>query len=394
MIKKLLFVLVLLIPMSLAAQDNDPFGGGGGGSNDDPFGSGGSGTDPFGSSTPAPNTPNVPTTTQPDTEVFDPAPSDTTDDNSFGFGDDSSSDSSGGFGAPTSGPGGSGFGGGGDLFENLVDTLQEPLVQEFPWKQKAINDRPVLANYDVQEDDVFWAKTVFREIDVREKLNHPFAYPRAPFMTILLDIVQKNDIAVYKEDFFSGREFSEESNWDDVKSDFVKTEDVTVYDLDASGNEIELTETITESFRSSKVKRFKIKEVWYFDKKHSRMKVRIMGIAPLVEVTAADLDADAVLVQQLGLTGQAAQQTLFWVFFPDLREHLARYETINPLNDALRMSWDDLLTSRYFSSYITKTSNPLDRKIEDYTKNKLEALYESEKIKEEIFNFEHDLWTY
>jgi len=406
MIKRFIILLLVALPLAIMGQDNDPFGGGSG---EDPFGGGsdtsdpfGSSDDPFGDTTPA----DTPADTPTDTEVFTP---DQPSDVPGGDGDPTTIDP---FGAPTTtnndpfGNGDDTFGagdvpglgtstGGGDVFDNMVDTLSEPLVPEFPWEQKAIKERPVLNNYDIDESDVFWAKTVYREIDVREKMNHPFAYPRAPFMTILLDILKKDDsITVYKEDVFSGRDFSESSSWEQIETSLGNEREETIFDIDEFGNEVTTVEKIVDKFRVSKVKRFKIKEVWFFDKKHSRMKVRIMGIAPLMEVTAADMGANALLAQQMGLNSVTAQQTLFWVYYPDIREDLARYQTFNPLNDALRMSWDDLMSSRYFSSHITKVSNPLDRSIAEYTRNGMEALYESEEVKEEIFNFEHDLWTY
>ena len=58
-----------------------------------------------------------------------------------------------------------------------------------------------------------------------------------------------------------------------------------------------------------------------------------------------------------------------------------------------RPSFDDLFIKRRFGSYITKESNVYDRRIEDYASG-LNALLESERIKSEIVNMEHDLWEY
>ncbi len=404
--KHIFIALFLVIPLGLFAQFDDPFGNPGSGGGDDPFGnpnSGGSQTDPFST----PQQPSEPTETEPintpqPTNPNPPTNTNTADNNDDPFGGGSGAandpfssggdDTSGGFGADA---GGGLMGGGGSVFDNMADTLIDPLVPDFPWEQKAVEERQMLANYTYEEYDIFWAKTVYREIDIREKMNHPFAYPRAPFMTVLLDVLNKNpDIPVYKEDVFTGRDFSDITRWDSIETTLGNKRSETVYEEDASGDIVEREVDITDKFRVSKVRRFAIKEVWFFDKKHSRMRVEIMGIAPLYEVSAVDQGADAVLLQQMGMTGMTTQQTLFWVYYPDIREYLSRYQTYNPLNDALRMSWDDLLTSRFFSSYITKASNPLDRKIKDYTRNGLDALYESEEVKEEIFNFEHDLWSY
>jgi gliding motility associated protien GldN len=84
---------------------------------------------------------------------------------------------------------------------------------------------------------------------------------------------------------------------------------------------------------------------------------------------------------------------MFWAYYPELRDVLARKTTFNPLNDAARMSWEDIFEMRYFSSYIYKESNVYDRRIEDYMTG-VDILLEADKIKNEIFNFEHDLWSF
>lgn len=57
------------------------------------------------------------------------------------------------------------------------------------------------------------------------------------------------------------------------------------------------------------------------------------------------------------------------------------------------MSYDDLFWKRKFTSTIYKQSNVYDRKIETY-RHGIDALLESEKIKDEIFKIEHDVWSF
>jgi hypothetical protein len=47
-----------------------------------------------------------------------------------------------------------------------------------------------------------------------------------------------------------------------------------------------------------------------------------------------------------------------------------------------------------FGSYIYKEKNVYDRQISDYMLNGIDQLLEAEKIKEDIFILEHDLWEY
>jgi len=383
--KRILFILLFAIPVALFAQDDDPFATGGG--DDDPFANPAptpapqpapQPTDPFSNPTPAPQP-------APQSGNDDPFATGGGNDDPFATGGSDSSDP---FGGGATGPD---LGGGGNAFTSMTDTLIQPLRPEFPWKKQMLQERQMLANYSIREADVFWAKTVWREIDIREKMNHPFAYPQAPFMTVLLDIVKKNpDMPLFKYDPFVDADFQEETSWADIVEGLGSTRTISVPILNDDGTETFQDQTITDKFNVASITRFRLKEVWYFDKKHSRMRVDIMGIAPVREINLADMG----LVDPGLAGGAAANEVLFWAYYPDIREALARYETFNPLNDALRMSWDDLLTYRFFSSFIVKASNPLNQYVADYTDTSLDALYEGEEIKEQIFNFEHDLWSY
>ncbi|HRH37905.1 MAG TPA: gliding motility protein GldN, partial [Flavobacteriales bacterium] len=76
-----------------------------------------------------------------------------------------------------------------------------------------------------------------------------------------------------------------------------------------------------------------------------------------------------------------------------LRYALANAEAFNPWNDGERHSFDKLFQDRRFSSWITKESNVYDRRIVDCTQG-IDALMESERVKDSIFEFEHDLWNF
>jgi hypothetical protein len=54
---------------------------------------------------------------------------------------------------------------------------------------------------------------------------------------------------------------------------------------------------------------------------------------------------------------------------------------------------------KFFASYVIKEDNPFDRSIRDYIPGEsqeagVKRLLEGKKIKDEIFNYEQDLWAY
>lgn len=229
-------------------------------------------------------------------------------------------------------------------------------------------------SYDhVREADVFWEKRVWRVIDVREKINKHFAYPQRFFADILLEATANGDIAAYSvmDDKFTYKMTTDEAASIGVSVD-------TIFTVDPVTLKEEL-KIVHNRISSEDIKRFRVKEVWYFDEETSTMKVRILGIAPMVEVKDAD-------------DNFRYEQPLFWVYYPELRNVLTNEEVFNPLNDAHPVSWDNIFEMRYFSSYVTKESNVHDKRLQDY-KTGLDILLEARKVEDAIFEFEEDIWS-
>ncbi len=129
------------------------------------------------------------------------------------------------------------------------------------------------------------------------------------------------------------------------------------------------------------IKGFRIKEDWIFDKQLSTLIVQIIGIAPVME----KYDENGNYVTDI---------LMFWAHYDDLRPRLINVEAYNlGNNDAARLTWLDVMEFRLFASYVVKENNPHDRFIRDYATG-LDGLFESDRIKDDIFKFEHDLWSY
>ncbi len=241
-------------------------------------------------------------------------------------------------------------------------------------EKRIIYERPVLEYQPIREADVFWEKRIWRVIDVREKMNLPFSYPEEPFFSILMDAATNGEISVYstEDDKFTHRLQGEEVASMGGSVDTVITFDPETYE--------EQVQVVRNDLNPEDVKRFRLKEVWFFDEQTSTMMVRILGIAPLI-----DINDDQGNFRY--------EKPMFWVYYPEIREVLARHRVFNVGNDASPTSWEDLLEMRFFSSYIYKESNVQDRRLQDYLTG-VDLLLEADKIKNEIFNFEHDLWTY
>jgi gliding motility associated protien GldN len=219
-----------------------------------------------------------------------------------------------------------------------------------------------------------WSQTVWRVIDVREKINQPFTYPEEYFFDILLKGIKDSTIRAYKSD---NDKFKYRLTGQDLQSiiyriDTIQTIDPITYE---AKNKI-----VPSVINPDDVKRYRIKELWYFDKQQSVLKVRILGIAPLKDVKN---EAGEFLFEL----------PLFWVYYPNCREYLGKHRAFIEGNDSNPMSWEDMMELRRFSSYVWKSSNVQNRRLENYLQG-VDILLEGEKIKQDIFNFEHDLWSY
>ena len=239
-----------------------------------------------------------------------------------------------------------------------------------------MSERRVMPYDQPREIDILYSKYVWRVIDVREKMNQPFMYDENPLIKILMDAAQKGNITVYSEE---DDKFKHKLTTEEVSQIGASTDTVTIFDPETYEEKIQV---VRNEINPDDIKRFRIKELWWFDRETSQLRVRILGIAPLYEKKGTD-----GLVQY--------ETPLFWVYYPSqtTRELLSRHQVFNENNVATPMTWQDLFEARIFSSYIFKGSNVHNRRLQDYLSG-TDLLMEGEKIKQEIFNWEHDLWQY
>jgi gliding motility associated protien GldN len=244
------------------------------------------------------------------------------------------------------------------------------------------NERKVIPYTYLREADVMWSKRVWRTIDLREKANHALYFPkeeipgRKSLMQVILKYVLEDGTLTPYEDQNDG-DFAVVMTRAKVDSMFHITK--TEYITDPNNPDAEPTPTqIVENIPASRIIQFKVKEDWFFDKQRGVLECRIIGICPVIEQEIA---------------GVMGKKSLFWIYYDEARMVFASEEVYNTKNDAERRTFQDIFWKRQFASYIYKETNVYERLISDYAIN-MDALLESERIKEEIFNIEHDLWEF
>ncbi len=251
----------------------------------------------------------------------------------------------------------------------------------------AIRDRTPLPYEDLRADDAVYRHKIWREIDTREKINLPFRYSadqdngNQRFIMILLQAIQDSAVTVFNS---VDDRFTTPMTKSEVAAVIAGAE-VPVPITDSLGN-VTGTKMMRNEINFDSIYKFRIKEEVVFDKESSRLFFRILGIAPVKRlITPQGIDF--------------GETEIFWVYYPDMRATFAKYEVYNGKNYGARMSWEELFESRMFYGRIIKSTidNPYDQYIKNYkglSENTVLQLLEGENIKEKIFNYEQDLWSY
>lgn len=256
------------------------------------------------------------------------------------------------------------------------DTYNDGLYVENATGMKKIIPYP-----EIREADVLWKKRVWREIDFRQKMNLPFYYPRDShqnwrrFIDVIMDALKEGRCQAY-EVTVTG-ELNNPMPYSKLMAGLNSERHQAIYD--DYGNKVGDT-VISISFKPESVTRLRLMEDWYFDAHRSQLMVRIEAICP---VTMRDVNDSVQMPNEL-----------FWIPFDDAtRTVLSEAPVYNRINSAARLSYDDLFWKRQFDSYIYKVENVYDRSIQDYATG-VEAMRESERIKQEIIEFEQNIWEY
>jgi gliding motility associated protien GldN len=267
----------------------------------------------------------------------------------------------------------------------LTGTATEAQIVNGAYTRNNVYQKKPMPLPSVREADVFWSKTIWRIIDLREKMNLNLYYPteeiggRENLIAILLEGIENGQITPY--DARLDDDFKVPMTYEQVKESF-GAEASTEEKIDFDTGE-RTTVTIQGEIRPNEIKQYMVKEEWYFDKQSSSMQVRIIGLCPVREY-----------VRENDASGEVQRQQVFWVYYPEVRDLLATNLSLNPYNEAQSMSYDEIFIKRFFNSYIVKESNVYNnRDISAYLSGK-NAMLESKKIEEEMFNFEQDLWEY
>ncbi|RMG78275.1 MAG: gliding motility protein GldN, partial [Bacteroidetes bacterium] len=233
-------------------------------------------------------------------------------------------------------------------------------------KRTTLREKSLLAWSPIHERDILWEKKLWRVLDVREKMNLPFIYPPKPLFQIITQAALDGQIPLYSAE---RDDFSIPLSESEIAELLYRTDTALIFDPTDYSEKVVV---VKNALNYEDVKRFRIKETWFFDSQTSTLRVRILGIAPLLEV----YDENGNFRHE---------KPLFWIHYPSSRELLSHELAYAEGNDSSPMTWEDLFESRHFSSHIYKVSNVRDNRLQDLYSG-VDLLLEADKINQSIFN--------
>ncbi|MCF6351034.1 MAG: gliding motility protein GldN [Flavobacteriaceae bacterium] len=243
----------------------------------------------------------------------------------------------------------------------------------------------------IDDRDILWSKMVWEYIDLDEKINLPYYYPadifsigskrRSLFDTLLNGIKNNTITEVYEDSYFEHKISSKKIEQTLTKID---TTDQGIerlnFGLPLRPKDINIT-----TINAGDIEGFKIKGLYYFDKRQGEVKYRLLGIAPValnVYTLSQGNNYEYNLTELV---------SLFWVWYPGARNTTHKMIVFNSKNGSYPLSYDLLLNARRFNTIIYQEENSHAFHIK---KNSLMRVFESTKIKNRIREFELDMQNY
>ena len=227
-----------------------------------------------------------------------------------------------------------------EIYEGQILTDTIPLTDGF-YQANNLEDAVPFAYPKINMKNIRFYKRVWRDIDLSKEENYIYALPGASLMEAIMDGINAGKLTPY-----SPEDDSFQSKMSAKQGISAFADSVLVPIFDDEGNQIDAQMALNE-FNPESVTKFRIKEDIFFDKQRGRLETRIIGVAPLMNISSS-----AELAESVGST------PAFWLYFPQLRYALVKVDVSDPDRGIYDMSMDDLFVQRKFASTIIRESSP------------------------------------
>lgn len=243
------------------------------------------------------------------------------------------------------------------------------------YQANSMEDAVPFAYPEVNKKNIRFYKRVWRDIDLKDEKNYILAIPGNSLIEVVMKAIEKGKLSLYSpdDDSFKGRLSAQEG-----MARFADSVLVPIFD--GEGNQIDSKMALNE-FDPSRVTKFRVKEDIFFDKQRSRLETRIIGVAPLMNITTS-----AELAESVGAT------PAFWLYFPQLRYSLVQVDISDPDKGLYDMTMDDFFVQNKFASTIVRESSPGMLQNVKESENGAQLL-DGRKVEEKLDAYKKKLWS-
>lgn len=274
--------------------------------------------------------------------------------------------------------------------QDIIDAEDDNNFNNF-YEKTVTTNRQAMPYAFLREDDVVWETMVWRKIDFREKFNQFFYFPvetdqntngRVNLINTVMAALKEGTIEAFDDENFKVPK-DYERIYNELNRE--RQTSIPIYDPETD-EEIGARDTIIrEEFDPSSVYTIRLMESWYIDKQDTRQKVRILGLQFIYDYCRMSDDGE----------NNCQSVSMFWIPMNDMRVRnaLVKMPAYDENNSRVVRSYDDIFVERYFDSFVDRVSNRMNRTIASYLTG-TDAILESQRIEEEIFNIESDMWEY
>jgi hypothetical protein len=272
-------------------------------------------------------------------------------------------------------------------------------------QEKSDNGINPLSLRPIHESNVMYKLTLWRRLDLNEKVNQPLFSKGNEITKHLIDGVKAGVLEPFDNDSLTKKITLEEFNArlykkfegggltkEEIEAGFGEEEEDDGWggggessnSQASASTETPKAKIATDGYEmdASEFYIIEVKEDWIFDKQRSRQYADIQSITVKIPAEASSAGIEQVLASFK-------------------YKELESYFRLNPnciwynaANTAQHKNLADAFELRLFHGRIIKKSNALNRYLDQVYKNPKEALLKSQQLEYELMEFENNLWEY
>jgi gliding motility associated protien GldN len=210
---------------------------------------------------------------------------------------------------------------------------------------------------------------IWRVIDLADSSNAILSIPGHSLMEAIMKGLMKGKLTPYEKDDFKKKLTAKQGS-------MRFTDSVLVPKFDKDGNQIS-SKMVLNDFNPDRITRFRIEEDVYFDRQRGKVDTRIIGLAPMMNITgSADLPANM------------SSAPAFWLYFPQLRFALVQEDVSEPDKGIFDVTLDDVFMQQKFSAYLIRQFSPGNAESGQLDPGSPEAL----KLQQKIADLKKNIW--